>query len=111
MDLTGIMGVVGVVTLTWKFIDFLKGLLDGTDGRKASITQLVVWISGIAAVFLYAESQLGDTVTIGKTTLDHADSATKLIVGLMIGSIASATVDVKKAIDNTDSSKQPPLIK
>lgn len=110
MDLTTITGSVGLLALVWKFIDFLKQLTPKDRNVNAAITQVVVWISGLAAVFLYAASQLGDGVTIGTITLEDADTPTKIIVGLMVGSLASAAVDVKRAIDGGDTSKQPPLV-
>lgn len=112
MDLTGIVGTVGLVALVWKFIDFLRNVtsIGQPESRKNVITQLCAWVAGLIAVFLYGESQLGDGVTVGPTTLDHADGATKIIIGLMVASLASSAVDFKKAFDNTDSSKQPPLV-
>ena len=110
MDLTGIMGVVGLAALTLTFVDFLKNLTPPDHDYNSAITQLVAWVAGLVAVFLYGESQLGDTITIGKTTLDHADTATKIIVGLSIASLGSTFYKLTKSIDNTDSNKQPPLI-
>lgn len=109
MDLTTITGTVGLLALVWKFIDFLKQLTPPDKNYNAAITQAVVWVAGLAAVFLYSESQLGEGVTIGNITLEDADTPTKIIVGLMVGSLASGVVDIKKAIDSSDSSKQPPL--
>ncbi len=77
---------------------------------NAVVTQLAACVAGLVAVFLYGESQLGDGVKIGDTTLDHADTATKIIVGLGIASIASTFVKLTKSIDNSDSNKQPPLV-
>jgi hypothetical protein len=111
MDLTGIMGVVGLAALTLTFVDFLRNLTPADHNYNAAITQIVAWVAGLVAVFLYGESQLGETITIGKTTLDHADTGTKIIVGLSIASIASTFVKFTKSIDNTDSNKQPPLTK
>lgn len=110
MDLTGIMGVVGLAALTLTFVDFLKNLTPPDHNYNAAITQAVAWIAGLVAVFLYGASQLGDTITIGDATLEHADFGTKVIVGLSIASIASSFVKLTKSIDNTDSNKQPPLV-
>lgn len=109
MDLSSITGTVGLIALTWKFIDFLKNLTPKDHNYNAAITQVVVWIAGLVAVLLFGESQLGEGVTVGTQTLENADTATKIIVGLMVGSIASSAVDIKKAIDGSDSAKQPPL--
>jgi len=110
VDLTGIMGVVGLAALTLTFVDFLKNLTPPDHNYNAAITQLVAWVAGLVATLLYGASQLGDTITIGNTTLDHADTATKVIVGLSIASIASTFVKLTKSIDSSDSNKQPPLI-
>src|SRR5262245_33414841 len=108
MDLTTLTGSVGLLPPVWKFIDFLQNVTPKDHDYNAAITQIVVWVSGLLAVFLYAESQLGDSVSIGAITLDHADTPTKIIVGLMVGSLSSAAVDFKKAFDGSDSAKQPP---
>lgn len=110
MDLTTITGTVGLLALVWKFIDFLKQLTPKDRNVNAAITQIVVWVSGLAAVFLYSASQLGESVMIGSVALEDADTPTKIILGLMVGSLASASVDIKKAIDGGDTSKQPPLV-
>lgn len=111
MDLTGIMGVVGLAALTLTVVDFLRNLTPNGHDYNAAITQVAAWVAGLIAVFLYGESQLGDGITIGSTTLDHADTATKIIVGLSIASIASTFVKFTKSIDDSDSNKQPPLTK
>lgn len=111
MDLTGLTGVVGLAALVLVLVDFLKNLTAGKDGRNAVVTQLAAWIAGLIAVFLYAGSQLGEGITIGDETLEHADTATKIIIGLGIASIASTFVKFTKSIDNSDSNKQPPLTK
>jgi type IV secretory pathway VirB2 component (pilin) len=110
MDLSGLTGVVGLAALVITIIDFLRNATAGKAGLNAVVTQVCAWIAGLVAVFLYAESQLGDGITIGDTTLDHADTATKIIIGLGIASIASTFVKLTKSIDNTDSNKQPPLV-
>ena len=112
MDLSGLVGTVGLVALVWKFIDFLRNVTSWSDpaARKNVITQVCAWVAGLAAVLLYGESQLGESVTVGTKTLEDADTATKIIIGLMVASLASATVDIKKAIDGSDSAKQPPLL-
>ena len=110
MDLTGLTGVVGLAALTITVVDFLKNLTAGKEGRNAVVTQAAAWIAGLIAVFLYGSSQLGEGITIGNTTLEHADVATKVIIGLGIASIASTFVKLTKSIDSSDSNKQPPLL-
>jgi hypothetical protein len=110
MDLNGLTGVVGLVALVIVVVDFLRNLTSGKARLNAIVTQLCAWVGGLVAVFLYGESQLGDTIKVGEQTLDHTDTATKVIIGLMIASIASTVVNVKKALDSSDSAVVPPLL-
>lgn len=110
MDLTGLTGVVGLVALVLVFVDFLRQVTSLPGSKNAVVTQIVAWVAGLVAVFLYGESQLGDTIKVGEQTLDKTDTATKVIIGLMIASIASTVVNVKKALDSSDSAVVPPLL-
>lgn len=97
-----------LLALVWKFVDFLKALTN--KQTNTAVTQLVVWAGGIAAVFLAGASQFAPEINVGTHTLEALDGATKLFVGLMIGSATSAAFDVKKALDGSDSAAQPKLL-
>lgn len=106
---TGIVGMVGLVALIAKLTDFGRMLtnLPGT-GRKVA-SQLLAWAVAIAALWLYSASQYGSTVVIAGTPVDHMGAATKVLVGVTLGSAASLVADGRRAIDNTQTAAVPPL--
>ncbi len=44
------------------------------------------------------------------TALTDLDGPSQLYLGLCVGSFGSALVDVKSAIDGSDTAKKPPLL-
>ena len=104
-----IVGLVGLVALVWKVVDFIRLVANGSQSKSGIVTQLVAWVGGIMAVVLYAASDFASTVSIGDKPLDKLSFVTLVLVGMALGSIASASVDVKQAIDATDSSVKPKL--
>jgi hypothetical protein len=106
-----ITGLVGLAALGWKFVDFLRMLASLKTQVSGVVTQLVSWLGMILAVFLFGASQFGDTVNVAGKTLDTLDTPTKLLLGLVLGSVASAAVDFKQAFDNNDNASKPPLVK
>lgn len=105
-----IAGLVGLLALAAKVIDFLRYLSDLPRSRSAVLTQALSWIGAILVVFLYGASQFGDTVDVGGIVLSNMDAPTKVLVGLAVGSLASLVKDFVKARDNTDTAKVPPLL-
>lgn len=105
-----IAGLVGLLALAAKVIDFLRYLTNLPGTRTQVVTQLLAWAGATAVVFLYGVSDFGPTVTIDGLSLSDMTGWTKLLVGLTIGSLASLVVDFRKARDNTDSAQVPPLL-
>jgi hypothetical protein len=105
-----IAGMIGLLALAAKMIDFLRLLSNLPATKSSALTQALAWVGAIAIVFLYGSSQFGDTVKVDGLTLSDMDGTTKLLVGLAVGSLASLAKDFIKARDNTDSAKVPPLI-
>jgi len=111
VDLVPIAGLVGMLAVVWKVIDFLRLASSWPRTRSSVVTQLLTWLGAILVVFLYAASQLGDFVIPGtELVLQDANAWTKIALGLAIGSTASAAVDIKQAVDATDSAAKPPLL-
>jgi hypothetical protein len=106
-----ITGLIGLSALAWKLLDFLRMLVNWKTSKSGVITQALAWIAACCAVFLFGESQFGDTVTIAGLNLETMDTPTKLLFGLALGSTASVLVDFKQAFDNSDSNSKPPLLK
>jgi hypothetical protein len=107
-------GMALLAVLILKFTDFLKNVKAGAEGKgwNGAVTQVIVWAAALGGVFLMSASDFGVTkIPILDIALNDADGATKLLLGLMGGSLASVVYDAKKAVDNTDSAAQPPLIK
>lgn len=110
MDLASlVVGVMGLIALVAKLTDFLKLLTNAREHRSAVLTQLAAWGAGVLGTFLYAATDFGPTVVVADIPLDEMASATKLVLGLAIGSAASVLVDFKQAVDSTDSAKKPKL--
>jgi hypothetical protein len=111
VDLAPIAGLVGMLTVVWKLIDFLKLLANWSHERSGVLTQVLVWLGAIAVVFLYGASDLGTFPIPGtELMLEDAGVWTKVILGLAIGSASSVLVDAKQAIDSSDTATKPPLL-
>lgn len=104
-------GLVGLLALAAKVVDFLRYLANLPTTLSSVLTQLLAWVGATLVVFLYGASQFGTTVDFGGIALSDMDGWTKLLVGLAIGSLASLAKDFVAARDNTDSAAVPPLLK
>lgn len=103
----GITAVL-LIALIWKIVDWAKLLL-AADWIGAR-TQVVVWLVATLVVWLGAQANLTETLTlIGDRPLGALDVGSVILAGLLIGSGASSTVDIKKAIDGSDTARKPPL--
>jgi hypothetical protein len=96
-------------TLVFAFVNFLKYVL--AKNWNSAITQIVAWVSGVAGVFIAAHTEYAKQIMIGTANLGQMDWQTQVFFGLIATSILTTVNEVKKAIDNTDSAKTPPLLK
>ena len=102
------VSVLSIAALVWVFVDTLRS---ATNKQWSSVvTQATAWAAGIAAVFLFGETQWASTVAIGDLSLGDMDFWTKVVAGLSAASVAGVGVDVRKAVDNTDSAAKPSLV-
>jgi hypothetical protein len=94
------------------FISLLR-FLRGQDWNGA-FTILSVWASGMAGVWLFAQSAWGETTDLagltGGVPLADLSGASIIIVGLQVGSAAVGFNELRGAIDNTSSTAKPPLL-
>lgn len=106
------MDTVVFSALVWKVIDFTRHLANFAQEKSAVATQLLAWIAGVLAVVVGAHAGATEAITLPGTTdaLGNLDGWSQVLVGLLLASTASAAVDVKQAIDGTDSNVKPPLI-
>lgn len=94
--------------LVVSLINFLKYLFSrDTNGL---VTQLVVWIAGVAVIFLAAETNWAATIAVGELLLGDLNVASKIFVGLTVSSVAMFANDIRAAIDGKDSSRKPHLL-
>lgn len=93
--------VVGVVN----FLRYLRN----TDWNGVATIGLA-WVAGIFAVGLVAKTNFAAGIPIGDLSLADLNFASQIFVGMTIASTGSYFVDVKKALDDKDSAKVPPLL-
>lgn len=110
MDLGSlVLGVLGMVAIAMKVTDFLKQCTNLPGTKRAVLTQLACWLGAVLVVWLYSASDFGSSIVIGDIPINDMAWASKVILGLAIGSAGSVAIDYKKAIDGTDSAVIPPL--
>jgi hypothetical protein len=103
-----VFSAASLAALVWKFISVVK-MVTGKD-LTGVVTQALTWAAGIIAVVLAAQADVSASLTVfGGQALGALDGWSQILAGLALASAASATYDVKKAIDNTDSSSEPKL--
>ncbi len=107
------MTVVLFASLVLSFGDFLRYLVNFSANKSSIVTQLTVWVSGIALVSLGAHAAVTAAIVLPGTgaPLGSLDAASIILVGMLASSLASVVVKVKQGVDNSDSAAVPPLIK
>lgn len=107
------MEIVLFATLIWQVIDFLRELTDFGTNKSSIVTQATAWGGGILLVVVAAHAQVTQTLTLPgiATPLGKLDAGSIVLVGLLASSLASSIVDVKQAVDGSDSAVKPPLLK
>lgn len=109
MDLESlVVGVIGMIAVCMAAVDFVKRVSNAATEKRAIVTQLMAWVAATLVVWLYSASDFG-TFEIGGVRIDDMQWATKIILGLAIGSAAMQGKDLFKAIDNGDTAKVPSL--
>lgn len=99
---------VAAIALIWKIVDFAKACR--VRDVDAIVTQLATWGAGVAVMYLLAATDFAGQVMIGDARLDALNAASVALVGLSVGSTASAAYDFKRAVDRSDSAAQPSLV-
>lgn len=100
MDFVATAALIAVI---WKAVDFLKALRNAE--WNGVLTQLIVWVAAAGVMLLFRETQYAQEIAVGNGTLALMNTWDTLAVALAFGSAASATFDIKKSIDGTDSAK------
>lgn len=101
--------LVQMAVLVFAIINFLKAIRS-KDGN-AAFTQITVWVAGVLVVLLAAQTDFASGIMIGDQALTALNFWSLLFIGLTISSLASFGVEIKKALDGSDSAKTPNLFK
>lgn len=98
-------------TLAGKIVELFKYLKNGD--RNGAFTLLSVWIAGIMVIFLGANADAFSALVVPgmEVPLGSLNWASLVLVGMSLTSFIAFGYDFKKALDNSDSAKQPPLLK
>ena len=96
-------------------LGFVKAVVDLVKYIRARdtngyLTQITVWLAGIATTVLLSLSDFGESIDVGGVPLDVASGATLVLAGLGLGSAAMLANEVKTALDRSDTAVKPPLV-
>jgi Na+/proline symporter len=97
-----------LAALAKKVVDFVRQLR-GKD-TSAILTQILAWVAGIAVVFIGANVDVAAGVEIANQSLDQLGLWTQVVLGFVVGSVASVGKDVLKAVDPSQTEATPKLV-
>lgn len=106
------MTAVVFAALVWKVVDWLRLLFNLPRQVSAVVTQALAWVAGVLLVWVASSASVTAEVVLPGTSaaLGTLDAGSVILVGLLVSSFGSAIVDVKQALDRTDSAAKPPLV-
>lgn len=99
-----------LAALVIKIVTVIKSI--GKDNNMV-LTQLVVWVVGIAVLILAANAEITEGIVVfnGAPPLGDLDFGSIVLAGLALGSTGSFAYDYKKARDSSDSATEPALLR
>lgn len=106
------MTILLFATLIWQLVDFAREIAGGRSSRSSVVTQLSAWAIGIAVIAIGANASVTEDLVLPgvEIALGALDAGSVILVGLLASSLASSIVDVKSAIDSSDSAIKPALL-
>lgn len=106
------MTYVLFAALVWQVVDFLRELTNLSTNKSAVVTQACAWVGGIMLIALAAHAAVTEAVVMPgmSVALGKLDWPSVVLVGLLASSLASTGVDVKQALDGSDSAAKPQLL-
>jgi glutamine amidotransferase PdxT len=99
--------LIALAALVAKIVSVVK-YAQARDGAAVG-TQLAVWGTGVGVIALAAQADVAASIEVVGTTLGALDFPSQILVGLSLGSFGSQVYDFKRAIDGTDSAREPSL--
>lgn len=100
---------VGVLAFVKKLVDAVR-FARGKD-TNALVTQLFVWVAGVGAVWVGANTDLGGMIEFANLQLDQVSLWGQAVLGVLLGSVASTVKDALKALDNNQTESAPHLLR
>jgi hypothetical protein len=93
-----------LAALVYVLVNYAKSLVPGLDGR---VTQLLVFVAAIGAVFLVGNTVWAHAQVIGGHTLDTLDTGSKITAGLLIGAGSTVFDRIESAVRNIGNNNEP----
>ena len=94
-----------------KFVDFLRLSFNYKENKSGILTQATAWIAGIILVILSIHANITSKIVLPGVNqiVGTLDLSSQILLGLLIGSLASVIIDFKQAFDRSDSAFKPRL--
>lgn len=101
--------LAGIAFTINKIVSVIKGAFSGD--KNLVLTQGVVWVVGFAVLLLAREASVSAGLLIPgiERSIGSLDVSSVLMLSLILGSSGSFAYDGLKAIDNTQSAREPSL--
>lgn len=100
--------LIGLSSLVVTVVNFLRYLINRDVNGAGTIG--VAWAGGAGVAFLAAHANVAQSVEFAGVNLAQANWASQLLYGLVIASTGSFAVNVKQAIDRSDSATVPKFV-
>jgi hypothetical protein len=115
------IGILIMGALVYKATDLIKYVAVVVDRGRGAAARSEAWsgilalllgsAAGVGIVFLMDVTSWTSGIKFGDTALVSLSFWDKVVLGLVITSLASSFFDIKKAIDGTDSASTPKLLR
>lgn len=105
-----VVALAAIAFLANKIIEAIKYLR--ARDWNGLVTLLAVMVAGVIVLLIAASAKVTETLVLPGTShaLGDLDTMSVVFLGLVLTSLTSTIYDFKKAIDNGDNAKQPPML-
>lgn len=105
-----VLTLASLIALGMRLVSFFKYVR--AKDWNASFTQATVWGCGVLLVFLAGAADITNKLVLwdGVPALSDINSASKVLLGMMLLSTGSVVYEFKKAFDRNDSAAEPALL-
>ncbi len=99
--------ILGMLTLIIAIINLVKYVT--SKDTNGIITTVSVWLAGVVVVLLVGNTDFADTIVIADRAMSDYNFWSLVFIGLTISAMSQFAVDIKKAVDRTDSAVKPEI--